>query len=97
MAFGLAEDPGLSPSTHLNGVEYPVWREQLAKIAADNDASVDVINLFKCLPQPRYESKEQVLRDLGEAARRFGMGNHPETDGVNRDRRDLGRKSGTGG
>ena len=93
MAFGIAEDPALSPSTHLDGVDYPVWRDQLVKIAADNGASADVINLFKCLPRAQYESKEEVMRDLAEAARRFAMGNmsRDDEDDAIRDRRNIGR------
>lgn len=90
MAHGIAEDPALSPATHLDEVEFPIWKEMLVKIAADNGASVDVINLFKSLPRNRYYSKEEVLRDFAEAARRFGMGN-PGDDDPARDRRNLGR------
>jgi hypothetical protein len=88
MASGMHEDPARSITPHLDAVEYPVWREQLAKIAAGNDATVDVINLLKSLPRGQYESKEQVLRDLGEAARRFALGRNDE-DPL-RDRRNIG-------
>jgi hypothetical protein len=94
MAFGIAEDPALSPSTHLDAVDsFPVWREQLVKLAADNGASVDVINLFKCLPRAQYASKDEVVRDFAEAARRFAMGNphSDDDDEAIRDRRNLGR------
>jgi len=91
MAHGIAEDPALSPATHLDEVEFPIWREMLVRIAADNGASVDVINLFKSLPRNRYYSKEEVLRDFAEAARRFATGNIPDDDGQSRDRRNLGR------
>jgi hypothetical protein len=90
MAFGVAENPALSPTEHLDGVDYPVWREQLVKIAADNGASVDVINLFKCLPRGQYHSKEEVQRDLAEAARRFASGGAGDEDPL-RDRRNIGR------
>lgn len=92
MAFGIAEDPGRSPVTHLDEVEYPVWRDVLVRVAADNGASVDVINLFKSLPRSRYESKDEAVRDLAEAARRFAMGNLTnEEDEALRDRRNIGR------
>jgi len=94
MAFGVAEDPGQNPTEHLDNAEYPVWREQLVKLAADNGGSVDVINLLKSLPQNRYESKVQVQRDLAEAARRMASGIMPHTeedDGAVRDRRNIGR------
>lgn len=93
MAYGIAEDPALSPSTHLDGVDYPVWRDQLARIAADNGASADVINLFKSLPKTRYESKEEVMRDFAEAARLFAMGtlHPPQEDDADRDRQNIGR------
>jgi hypothetical protein len=92
MAFGLTEDPGINPSEQLDSVEYPVWREQLVKSAADNDGSPDVINLFKCLPKTRYDSKTEILRDFAEAARRLASG-YPgaEDDGINRDRQNIGR------
>lgn len=91
MAYGMKEDPARSPDSHLDAVDYPVWRDQLVKAAADNDAPVEVINLFKCLPRGRYESKVEVERDFAEAARRFGMGNQQAPDGVARDRRNIGR------
>jgi hypothetical protein len=91
MAHGIAEDPGLSPASHLDEVEFPIWRDTLVKIAADNGASVDVINLFKSLPRAQYHSKEEVWRDFAEAARRFAMGNHPADENPSRDRRNIGR------
>jgi len=90
MAFGIAEDPGNNPVAQLDSVEYPIWRELLVQIAADNGATADVINLFKCLPESRYASKDQVLRDLGEASRRFAMSNQDRNP--ERDRRDIGRE-----
>lgn len=91
MAYGQAEDPALSIPTHLDAVDYPVWREQLVKAAADNGAPLDLINVLKSLPRSQYESKEEVMRDLAEAARRFASGNLPDDDGVVRDRRNIGR------
>ena len=91
MARTQTEDPGRSPATQLEGVEYPVWRDTLVLTAEDNGATVDVINLFKSLPQGKYESQEDVLRDFAEAARRMAMGGSDEDDGVDRDRRNLGR------
>lgn len=92
MAFGIAEDPARSPVTHLDEVEYPVWRDTLVRVAADNGAPTEVINLFKSLPRARYESKDEALRDLAEAARRFAMSNFTtEEDEELRDRRNIGR------
>jgi hypothetical protein len=91
MAHGIGEDPGRSPAAQLDGVEFPVWRDTLVQVAADNGGSVDVINLFKALPRNLYYSKEDVLRDFAEAARRFAIGNVDEEDGAARDRRNLGR------
>jgi hypothetical protein len=91
MAYGQAENPALSIPTHLDAVDYPVWRDQLVKAAADNGAPIDLINVFKSLPRTRYESKEDVMRDLAEAARRFASGGLKDDDGVDRDRRNIGR------
>jgi hypothetical protein len=91
MAYGQAEDPALSIPTHLDAVDYPVWREQLVKAAADNGAPMDLINVFKSLPRSKYESREEVMRDLAEAARRFASGGLRDDDGVDRDRRNIGR------
>jgi hypothetical protein len=91
MAYGQAENPALSIPTHLDAVDYPVWREQLVRAAEDNGADVDIINVLKFLPRSRYESKEEVMRDLAEAARRFASGGFPDDDGVDRDRRNIGR------
>ena len=91
MAYGVAEDPALSVSTHLDAVDYPVWREQLVKAAEDGGASIDLINVFKSLPRSQYDSREAVMRDLAEAARRMAMGGLRDDDGANRDRRNIGR------
>ncbi|MFN7131731.1 MAG: DUF2795 domain-containing protein [Myxococcales bacterium] len=90
MSYGIGEDPSRSVSTHLQGLEYPADREEIVDAAADNEASMDIINLLKCLPRDRYDSEEMVFRDLAEAARRFGTGGHPPESGT-LDRRNLGR------
>jgi hypothetical protein len=89
MAFGVAEDPYRSPASHLDTVEFPVEREVLARTAAENGGPAEVINLFKSLPREHYKTKEEVLRDFAEAARRLAMGTKDE-DKL-RDRRNLGR------
>ncbi len=91
MAFGQGEDPSLSVGGQLQGIQFPVWRDALVRFAAEGEAPPDVINLFKALPRGRYESKDEVLRDLAEAARRFASGYPPDEDGANRDRRNLGK------
>ncbi|MFZ5470819.1 MAG: DUF2795 domain-containing protein [Myxococcota bacterium] len=91
MAFGIGENPAVSVSAHLDEVDYPAWRDQLVKTAMDADATADVINVLKCLPRARYESRVEVFRDLAEAARRFAMGNIPDDDLAIRDRRNIGR------
>ena len=92
MAFGIGEDPRRSPLAVLEGTVYPATRDQLVRIAEESEASADAINFLKCLPREDYVSEEEVLRDFGEASRRFGMSNHaPDDDGANRDRRNLGK------
>ncbi|MCI0573553.1 MAG: DUF2795 domain-containing protein [Myxococcaceae bacterium] len=91
MAYGFAEDPAQSPVTHLEAVDYPSDRGTIVQAAMDNGAPTDVINLLKSLPQETYETKEDALRDLGEAARRFAIG-VPHAD-PERDRRDIGREA----
>jgi hypothetical protein len=91
MAFGVGEDEALSPNTHLDAVSYPVRRETLARTAADNGAPTEVINLFKSLPEEEYATKEDIQRDIAEAARRMVMGNSRVDDDAERDRRNIGR------
>ena len=91
MARTETEDPGRSPAAMLESVEYPAWRDTLVKTAEDNGATVEVINLLKSLPRGKYESREDALRDFAEAARRMALGGAQDDDGVNRDRRNLGR------
>ncbi|AEI65426.1 DUF2795 domain-containing protein [Corallococcus macrosporus] len=91
MAYGFAEDPALSITPHLDAVDYPVEREQLVAAAADAGAPPDIINLFKCLPRSEYPNREAVQRDLSEAARRSAQGGLKDDDGVDRDRRNIGR------
>jgi hypothetical protein len=92
MAFGVAEDPVRSPISAIEGVEYPAWREAIVELAADSGAPPDVINLLKSLPKKHYYSREEVLRDLAEAARRFAMGGTDvQEDNADRDRSNIGR------
>ncbi len=90
MAFGVGERPERSVAALLEGVDYPADRDDLVAAAEDSEAAADVINFLKSLPRDRYDSQEMVLRDLSEAARRFGMGGHPPLVG-SVDRRNLGR------
>lgn len=74
MAYGMAEDPALSVTPHIDAADFPISREDLVLIAEDDGAPAEVINLFKSLPRDHYESKEMVQRDLGEASRRMAVG-----------------------
>ncbi len=91
MAYGLAENPARSAGALLDAIDYPAARETLVEIAMDSEAPADLINLFKTLPQARYERRDLVDRDLAEAARRFAMGGSRENDGARRDRRNIGK------
>lgn len=91
MAFGIGENPARSVTPHLDSVEYPASRLELVEVAEESDAPAEVINLLKCLPREEYASEDQVMRDLAEACRRFGLGNFPEEDLPQRDRRNIGR------
>jgi len=92
MALKHGEDPWRSVTPNLDGVvEYPSSREEIVRAAEDSGAPMDIINLFKSLPREQYASPNEVLRDLAEAGRRFGMGNRADEDGANRDRRNIGR------
>jgi hypothetical protein len=90
MAYGFAENPALSITPHLDSADFPTTREDLALLAEDGGAPVEVINLFKSLPRARYESKRDVLRDLTEASRRMATGRSRD-DGELHDRRNIGR------
>ena len=90
MAYGIAEDPALSVTPHLDAADYPISREDLALLAEENGAPAEVINLFKSLPEASYDSREQVMRDLGEAARRMAVGPSLHEDELY-DRRNIAR------
>lgn len=90
MAYGFAEDPTLSVTPHLDSADFPITREDLVLLAEEDGAPAQVINLFKSLPRERYESKDGVLRDLGEAARRMATGPADHEDELY-DRRNIGR------
>jgi len=94
MAFGVGEDPRRSCGAVLEGVQYPADRAQLVEAAEDGEASADIINLFKSLPDRTWESADGVRRDLGEASRRFATGNLSwDEPGVRRDRSDMGNET----
>jgi hypothetical protein len=90
MAYGMTEDPALSITPHLDSADYPISREDLVLLSEDNGAPADIINIFKSLPRDTYESKEMVLRDLGEASRRMAAGPAYRDDDL-RDRRNIAR------
>ena len=62
MARGIGEDPNRSPASQIAQVEFPASRDEIIQTAEDNEAPVDVINFFKCLPKDNYRSAEEVLR-----------------------------------
>jgi hypothetical protein len=88
MARGIGEDPNRSPASHIAQVEFPASRDEIVETAEDNEAPVEVINFFKCLPKDNYRSAEEVLRDFAEAERRFGLGNVADDRGQ---RENIGR------
>jgi hypothetical protein len=92
MAQKHGEDQSRSVTPHVEGVEYPTSKEEIVRAAADSNAPIDIINVLKSLPRPHYATSEEVMRDLAEAGRRFGMGNQAaDDDDANRDRRNIGR------
>ena len=92
MAFGIGEDPKRSITPFLDGVEFPAKKADLVRAAEEGGATVDVINVFKSMPGAYYRSADAVLRDLAEAARRYGMGNQKALDDdANRERRNIGK------
>jgi hypothetical protein len=90
MAYGIAENPAHSITPHLDSADFPITREDLVLLAEEGGAPAQVINLFKSLPRERYDSKDGVLRDLGEAARRMATGRSHHDDELY-DRRNLAR------
>lgn len=92
MAQKYGEKPARSVTPHLDGVEYPSSREEIVHAAEDSGAPIDIINVLKSLPREQYGTRDEALRDLAEAGRRFGMGNQPANDSdANRDRRNIGK------
>ncbi|MHB8878995.1 MAG: DUF2795 domain-containing protein, partial [Myxococcaceae bacterium] len=71
MSLKFGEDPARSITPHLDEVDYPAWRDQIVQAAEYSGAPADIINVFKSLPRAHYYSKDEVLRDLAEAGRRF--------------------------
>ena len=88
--YGRKEALERSIQPHLDSVDYPATPEEIASAAADGEATREVVNLLKLLPRPLYAKSEEVLRDLAEAARRFGSGPREHHDEL-RDRRNIGR------
>ncbi len=88
MAKGIGEAPARSPANILRSVDFPASRDEIVATAEDEEAPREVINFLKCLPEQSYRSLEAALRDLAEAARRFGLSNMP-AEGP--DRRNIGR------
>ena len=51
MAHGRAEDPALSPATHLDEVEFPIWREMLVQIAAFVAVKLLIPSITRDIPE----------------------------------------------
>jgi hypothetical protein len=88
--YGVKEIPARSVTPHLDSVDFPATPDEIASAAADGEATPQVVNVLKCLPRPLYARREDVLRDLSEAARRFAAGPRDFDDAL-RDRRNIGR------
>jgi Protein of unknown function (DUF2795) len=73
MARGVGERPERSPAALLFEIDYPTTRDELAQVAGEAGAPIDVINFLKSLPDRTYESREDVQREFAEADARFGM------------------------
>jgi hypothetical protein len=73
MARGIGEPPERSPSAILSTVEYPISRDELSFAAAEAGAPADAINFLRSLPDRIYTSPNDVLREFGEGAARFGL------------------------
>ena len=91
MAKGIGERPERSPASILHAIDFPASRDEIVATAEDEEAPAEVINFLKCLPERSYRSLEAALRDLAEAARRFGVGFQGEGGP---DRRNIGRPAG---
>jgi hypothetical protein len=90
MAYGFQEDPARSVTPHLDSADFPTSREDLVLLAEDDGAPAEIINLFKNLPREAYDSRDAVMRDLAEAARRMAGGPADREDAL-RDRRNIGK------
>ncbi len=90
--YGLKEVPAASITPHLDSVDFPATPVEIASAAADGEAPHQVVNLLRLLPRPLYAKKEDILRDLSEAARRFAGGPRDHRDSL-RDRRNIGREA----
>lgn len=88
--YGLKEMPSKSITPHLDSVDFPATPAEISSAAADGEAPTQVVNILRVLPRPLYAKREDVLRDLAEAARRFASGPRNHGDGI-RDRRNIGR------
>ncbi len=90
--YGSKESPANSVVPHLESVDFPATPDEIAAAAADGEATPNVVNLLKCLPRPLYARREDVMRDLAEAGRRFASGPREHHDML-RDRRNIGRSA----
>lgn len=62
-------DSGTSPieiSKHLKGVDFPASKEDLVQRAQQNDASQDVIDTLKELPDQEYGNMADVMKGVGQ-------------------------------
>ena len=52
---------------YLNGVHFPAKKEDLLRLARDNGAEEDVIEVIEALPDEQYQSVADIMKGYGEA------------------------------
>jgi hypothetical protein len=83
MARGIGEQPNRSVADVISQLSYPAEKQDIIDTALDLSSPAEVINFFQMLPDRTYESREDVMRQFGETATRFGIWLKP--DGTTRE------------
>lgn len=64
------EKPSLSPDQiddHLNGIDYPIRKEELKQQAQNENAPYYVVEVIEQMPDRKYNAPDEVADGIGDA------------------------------
>ena len=68
MAQGMGGQSSANVTQHLSGAHFPASKQELVKLAKNNGAKDDVIQMLEKMPANEYSSIAEVMKAFGDEA-----------------------------